>query len=148
MPDDDNVIRFPKILDAFETERRAHGVSEEYMEFLRPYRLVGHNTVRCESVEEWANVFNERYIIANRTGNDPWRVAETSIGIGKVYVWVSTVFLGIDHRMMASGPPILFETMVFGDKNTEYRNRCSTWEEAEKMHAEAVSTIRKALNAG
>lgn len=33
--------------------------------------------------------------------------------------WVSTVFLGIDHRFMQNGPPLLFETMVFDDVREE-----------------------------
>ena len=27
---------------------------------------------------------------------------------------VSTVFIGVDHRIGGKGPPVLFETMVFG----------------------------------
>lgn len=35
------------------------------------------------------------------------------------------------------GPPIVFETMIFGGANDEYQERCSTWEEAEAMHKRA-----------
>lgn len=37
--------------------------------------------------------------------------------------WVSTVFLGIDHRFMGEGPPILWETMAFkhGDMSGDER---------------------------
>jgi hypothetical protein len=53
---------------------------------------------------------------------------------------VSTVFLGLDHRWHTmDGPPILFETMIFGGDHDEFQNRYSTWEEAEKGHEEAVS---------
>ncbi len=56
---------------------------------------------------------------------------------------VSTVFLGIDHSFGA-GPPLLFETMIFGkDGDDEYQDRCSTWEEAEVMHAKACEEARK-----
>lgn len=36
-------------------------------------------------------------------------VGSTHIGA----VWVSTVFLGLDHSMTLSGLPVLFETMIF-----------------------------------
>lgn len=36
------------------------------------------------------------------------RVAETQVGP----YWISTVWLGIDHSF-GSGPPVIFETMVF-----------------------------------
>lgn len=60
-------------------------------------------------------------------------------------LWVSTVFLGLDHNWGDKGPPILFETMVFGMKadgemnmGGEYQDRCATWEEAEEMHKKGV----------
>lgn len=60
------------------------------------------------------------------------RVAETRDG----GVRVSTVFLGLDHRF-GKGPPLLFETTIFGGEHDQYRDRASSWEEAEVMHAEA-----------
>ena len=50
---------------------------------------------------------------------------------------VSTVFLGLDHSYF-TGPPILFETMVFRAGGSGETDRYSTWEEAEKGHAEMV----------
>ena len=41
------------------------------------------------------------------------RVAETILPDGK---WVSTVWLGIDHRF-GEGPPLIFETMIFPSKD-------------------------------
>lgn len=49
-------------------------------------------------------------------------------------VTVSTVFLGLDHRMFGEGPPILFETLVFGGPNDGRMERYCTWEEAERGH--------------
>lgn len=48
-------------------------------------------------------------------------------------VRVSTVFLGLNHQY-GEGPPLLFETMIFGGPHDQYQERCSTWDEAEKMH--------------
>jgi len=68
------------------------------------------------------------------------RVAETTID-GK---WVSTVFLSIDHGFGLTGSPILFETMVFENKDTRgdiYQRRYCTHEEAMKGHTEAVKWV-------
>ncbi len=49
-------------------------------------------------------------------------------------VLVSTVFLGLDHNYYPSGPPILFETMVFGGPLDGYQYRYATFEEALQGH--------------
>jgi hypothetical protein len=69
-------------------------------------------------------------------------VAKTDFGD----VRVSTVFLGLD-RSFGHGPPLLFETMIFGGPfdQDKYQERCSTWEEAEAQHAEAVEVARQSL---
>ena len=62
---------------------------------------------------------------------------------------VSTVFLGLDHSFRLEGPPVLFETMIFGLADTgidgyiEYQWRYSTWEEAEAGHARALAAVRE-----
>lgn len=53
---------------------------------------------------------------------------------------VSTVFLGIDHQFYP-GPPLLFETMVFGGDLDQTCRRCSTWEEAEAQHEVILSEV-------
>lgn len=60
---------------------------------------------------------------------------------------ISTVFLGIDHNFGGQGPPVLWETMVFGDGNLDMdMDRCSgTWEQAEEMHRRMCKTVREAL---
>ena len=57
-------------------------------------------------------------------------------------VSVSTVFLGLDHRFGGDGPPIVFETMVFGGPHDQEMERCCTWEEAEKQHADMVQRVK------
>lgn len=61
---------------------------------------------------------------------------------------ISTVFLGIDHRFMHKGPPLLFQTMVFstdptGDAEDRRMDLCSTWSEAEEMHARMVKLMQE-----
>ena len=40
---------------------------------------------------------------------DDRRVAETTVGD----VYISTVYLGIDHNWSNTGPPLIYETMAF-----------------------------------
>ena len=59
---------------------------------------------------------------------------------------VSTVFLGLDHNFNLSGPPLLFETMIFGNPiDHDYQKRCSTWEQALHMHEEGCAYARKVI---
>lgn len=59
---------------------------------------------------------------------------------------VSTVFLGLDHNY-GVGPPILWETMVFGGKMDQEQARCSgSREQAEAMHAKMVRLVKEKQN--
>jgi hypothetical protein len=57
-------------------------------------------------------------------------------------VRVSTVWLGLDHSWGLSGPPLIFETMVFGGKFDEWAWRYSTEREAREGHARIVAAVR------
>lgn len=57
---------------------------------------------------------------------------------------VSTVFLGLDHNFDTDGPPVLWETMVFGGKLNGEMERCSgSREQAEAMHQRMVERVKK-----
>ena len=66
------------------------------------------------------------------------RVAKTTIGDAEI----STVFLLLDHSFDRDGPPILFETMIFGGIHDLYQERYRTWDEAEAGHARAVHLVQ------
>jgi hypothetical protein len=71
--------------------------------------------------------------------NNPDRVVGKTI-IGEVKV--STVFLGLDHNFWDDGPPVLWETMIFGGKHDQYQDRCGgNYEQAEAMHMKAVAMV-------
>src|SRR5882757_3426775 len=89
------------------------------------YMLQGHEAVPVNDLLEWARWFET----AKR------QIATSFPAEG---VRVSTVFLGLDHSFGSSGPPILFETMIFGGEHDQYQERYSTWEEAEAGHKRAV----------
>lgn len=56
-------------------------------------------------------------------------------------VEVSTVFLSINHNW-GDGPPLLYETMIFGGELDGEQWRYATKEEAEKGHAAAVALVK------
>ena len=91
------------------------------------YILNGHDAVLTDS-ETWAKWFGQ----ANRT------VASDFIGD----VRVSTVFLGLDHSW-GNGPPLIFETMIFGGPHDQYQERYTTWEQAEAGHAKALAIVKE-----
>jgi hypothetical protein len=57
-------------------------------------------------------------------------------------VRVSTVFLGLDHNFRGSGPPILFETMIFGGPHEGYQDRYASRDEALLGHAKALALAK------
>lgn len=96
----------------------------------RHYILIGQTPVPEPDVLTWAAWFGT----ADRV------VFQTEVGASVV----STVFLGLDHRFVGKGPPLIFETMIFTDGECEdFQERCSTWLEAEAQHAAAVEEWRK-----
>jgi hypothetical protein len=58
-------------------------------------------------------------------------------------VSVSTVFLGIDHNLSGRGPPVLWETMIFGGPHDEYQERYTSSADAFKGHNAAVALAKR-----
>ena len=101
------------------------------MEDIRYYILLGQKIVPATE-SEWRTMW----------GNpDARRVAKTEIDD----ILISTVFLGIDHNFIIKGPPILFETMVFGGNLDEELVRYCTYEEAERGHKNMVQRVKNSL---
>lgn len=90
------------------------------------YLLVGHTPVAC-GLMEWAQWIETHERVVKQELIDQ--------------VKVSTVFLGLDHQF-GDGPPLLFETMIFGGPHDGYQERCSTWEQAEEQHKVALQLVR------
>lgn len=67
------------------------------------------------------------------------RVAYTEIGEVEV---VSTVWLGIDHNFFG-GPPLIFETVVFGGPFDMTQKRYSTEAQALAGHDQMVARVRQ-----
>ena len=53
-------------------------------------------------------------------------------------VEVSTVFIGLDHRFGEPGPPLLWETMIFGGPHDGETWRYSSREQAKDGHLRVI----------
>lgn len=90
-------------------------------ELFNYYKLDENNVVtRCKTIEEFAIYFEskQRYLCKNSLGD----------------IWVSTVFLGIDHSFDVNDAPIVFESMVFNKDNDLDQERYSTYADAIQGH--------------
>lgn len=74
--------------------------------------------------------------------NDPGykRIGDDRIGEARV----STVWLGIDHGF-GVGPPLIFETMIFGGPYNDDQWRYSTEAEAKAGHRRIVDALRRGV---
>lgn len=79
------------------------------------------------TVLEWAPLFVDM---------EYRRIAKTTLPDG---TWISTVWLGLNLDFLGRGPPLIFESMVFGKGDEEDQQRYSTLEEAEAGHEQLVA---------
>ena len=93
------------------------------------YYILDGKTVVPTDMMTWARWFQEA-----RTKRV---VAKTQTGDATV----STVFVGLEHRFSSEGPPLIFETLVFGGPYDGEMTRYSTWDEAERGHAAMLAKI-------
>jgi hypothetical protein len=93
------------------------------------YVLKDREPVPTDDIREWGRMYK----------SDNRHVALDDIDGVKV----STVFLGLDHNWADEGPPVLFETMVFGGPLDMEMDRYCTWDEAEKGHAAMVERVKR-----
>ncbi len=96
----------------------------------RYYDMNGRPYAEPDAWKKWASDYTD----SNR------RVAQTYIGwFRKIHI--STIWLGHDHAY-GDGPPLIFETMIFGGPLDEYQQRYSTKNEALIGHEKAVKFAR------
>lgn len=107
------------------------------------YILNSNHTIKEASLMEWAEWYGES---VRRVGLD-----ETQ------FFSISTVFLGLDHRLFGEGPPIVFETMVFEKESKiheffgklyKFREemdvvRYSSWDDAFTGHQTMLRKIQR-----
>lgn len=86
---------------------------------------------QVHDLEQWAKWIE--------TNNSKRIVAKTRVNTG---VEVSTIFLGLDHQF-GDGPPLLFETLVFGGQYDQEQWRWSTRTQAISEHDQIVMAVRQ-----
>lgn len=86
------------------------------------------NLIPCTASEAWDFKSKNR---------DKCRVARTQVGESDI----STVFLAMDHNFDGVGPPLVFETMIFGGTFNMECERYSTWGRAEAGHKAWVEKV-------
>src|SRR5262245_32391439 len=96
---------------------------------MNKYILNGHTPTLCNDLLQWSQWFET----ADRV------IARDEIN----GVVITTVFLGIDHNFGSVGPPILFETMVFGGSFDQHQERYTTWQLAEIGHQQTIERVRE-----
>lgn len=123
------------------------------------YKLEGKKAVPIKTIQEWGIAFdNNRHVAddvveappGDAVGRMARVVEEVCAGTEPPEsiveaVRISTAFLGIDHNFTGRGPPLLFETMVFGGALDGECGRTATWEEAEKEHAETLARVLRMM---
>lgn len=86
------------------------------------------NAVKTDDIRAWDKATSSRQSVIGRT----------IVGT----VTVSTVFLGMDHGW-GEGPPVLWETMIFGGKHDEFQERYTSRSDAIAGHLRAVKRVLK-----
>jgi len=89
--------------------------------------------VREPDLLKWSQWFEPRKRI----------LAQATVADG---VFVSTVFLGVDHNFYNDGPPVLWETMIFGGPYNLWMERYASRAEAEAGHARVVTALEAGMN--
>ena len=76
-------------------------------------------------------------------GDPDYKLLQQDVFVfGNEPVKVSTVWLGLNHNWTGSGPPLIFETMIFGGTHHLMCWRTSTEQDALEAHREAVTLLQ------
>lgn len=105
-------------------------ITEGRIKYGGHYILNNQNqVVKCKDTAKWAQWLevNDRMVAKDEIFLD-------------IVVYVSTVFLGLDHQY-DEGLPLVFETMVFDGEHNTATYRYSTWDEAMAGHQEVIKMV-------
>ena len=89
------------------------------------------------SFAEWGRLYELR--VREEMSDDCWWRRRTEID-DKVHV--STVWLGLDHNFWFEGPPLIWETMIFGGRFNDYQWRYPSRPAALDDHERIVRALR------
>jgi hypothetical protein len=134
MTDDDDPVR--------DVVRRGQAAQAELKRLRRDPTMPAHYMLdadgtprRCDDVMTWARWFET----ADRT-----IAQDRDEAPGAPAVCVSTVFLGLDHDWFGPGPPILWETLVFGGPLDGEMKRYRSRDDAIVGHQEMCRRVAAA----
>jgi hypothetical protein len=88
------------------------------------------------SYEDWKVMYSHR---RQDQSSDSWWRHQTEVSDE---IHVSTVWLGMNHQWDPDGPPLFWETMVFGGEHDEDQWRYSSRESALDHHERIVTALR------
>lgn len=94
--------------------------------------------VRFYRLDDKNNVVQDKFSLSSFGGRT---VAKDNVMVAGVQCEVSTVFMPIDHSFSDDGPPIVFETMIFGGVFNGYQDRYCTWNDAERGHFRTMEMV-------
>lgn len=109
----------------------------------RLYRLEGKKVVHVPGEpgsKEWFQAAAQLESGDNRVAQDFVDGVKDALGT-EIEIHISTVFLGINHNFTGEGPPIVFESMIFGGVFDRQQRRYATWEEAEQGHIAMLAEV-------
>ncbi len=94
------------------------------------YILTNDREVVAVSAKEWGRWFDttDRHVADLRDED----------------IRISTTFIGLDHSS-GDGPPLVFETLVFGGPLDGEEEHCSTWQQAIEMHHQMAQRVTLAV---
>lgn len=76
-------------------------------------------------------------------------VQQDKIMDGDTEIFISTVFLGLDHglgdRESPNYKPLLWETMIFEGKHNDYQERYTSHKDALEGHKQALELVNQSL---
>jgi hypothetical protein len=88
---------------------------------------------------KWVELHKDRTYVVVASDEFEWKGED---------VYVSTVWLGINYNFIDAGPPIIFETMVFGGEYDEWQWRYETEAEARAGHVIITEGVIKVTENG
>ena len=121
------ILQDAKVLEGLNT-------AAGYRNYTNCYLLANRIPVPCPNWLEWKAFM--------KNGDRAVRVDQVTDDIR-----VSTMFLGLDDDRsgMREPEPLLFETVVRGGEWNQYKERYSSWTEAEEGHQRWVEMVKPAM---
>lgn len=98
------------------------------------------NTYILGSNNEVVPVPFDKWIEWEKKNPDRRIISRNRVFIGDEEILVSTVFLGLDHSRNG-GPPLVFETMVFGGINSDWQDRYTNYRDACEGHLKVLEAV-------